>query len=285
MQDLIDTGIIEVNDVYSIITIGDYTVLNPKPPLIAKVPTPANVAVDIAFDVNEATLEWIAGDSAVTHKVYLSTDETIDESDLIGETELTSITVDLEPGTTYYWRVDETEAYTPEPWESWDLELIGRVEHEGEVWSFTTVHVEAYNPSPSDGATSVSVDAQLSWSPSTDAIMHALYFGTDKEAVAAGDPNDPNTFMGKQMETSFDPGPLELSTTYYWKVDEIGVIEIQAGPLWSFSTEEPPPPPPPPFVQLWAFDPGLCSCGPSIRCPKTEQKIPCSHRSCPLVQA
>jgi hypothetical protein len=255
MQDLIDTGIIEVNDVYSIITIGDYTVLNPKSPLIAKVPSPAVATVDIAFDVNESKLEWIAGETAVTHKVYLSTDETIDESDLVGETKLTSITVDLAAGTNYYWRVDEVEAYTPEPWETWDLDLIGRVEHEGEVWSFTTVHVEAYNPSPSDGATEVSLDAQLSWSPSTDAIMHNVYFGTDKEAVAASDPNDPNTFMGKQMEASFDPGPLELSTTYYWKVDEIGLIEIQAGPLWSFSTEEPPPPPPPPFVQLWAFDP------------------------------
>ena len=255
MQDLIDTGIIEVNDVYSIITIGDYTVLNPKSPLIAKVPSPADVVVDIAFDVNESTLEWIAGETAVTHKVYLSTDETIDESDLIGETKLTSITVDLAAGTNYYWRVDEVEAYTPEPWESWDLELIGRVEHEGEVWSFTTVRVEAYNPSPSDGAESVSLDAQLSWSASTDAIMHNLYFGIDKVAVAASDPNDPNTFMGKQMDASFDPGPLELSTTYYWKVDEVGLIETQAGPLWSFSTEEPPPPPPPPFVALWAFDP------------------------------
>ena len=258
MQDLIDTGIIEVNDVYSIITIGDYTVLNPKSPLIAKVPSPADATVDIAFDVNESTLEWIAGETAVTHKVYLSTDETIDESDLVGETKLASITVDLAPGTNYYWRVDEVEAYTPEAWETWDLELIGRVEHEGEVWSFTTVHVEAYNPSPSDGATAVSLDAQLSWSASTDAIMHNVYFGTDKEAVAASDPNDPNTFMGKQMEASFDPGPLELSTTYYWKVDEVGILETQAGPLWSFATEEPPPPPPepePPFVALWAFDP------------------------------
>jgi regulation of enolase protein 1 (concanavalin A-like superfamily) len=258
MQELIDTGIIEVNDVYSIITIGDYTVLNPKSPLIAKVPSPADATIDIAFDVNESKLEWIAGESAVTHKVYLSTDETIDESDLVGETKLTSITVDLAAGTNYYWRVDEVEAYTPEPWETWDLELIGRVEHEGEVWSFTTVHVEAYNPSPSDGATEVSIDAQLSWSPSMDAIMHNVYFGTDKAAVAASDPNDPNTFMGKQMEASFDPGPLELSTTYYWKVDEVCLTETQAGSLWSFSTEEPPPPPPepePPFVQLWSFDP------------------------------
>ncbi|GAG07169.1 unnamed protein product, partial [marine sediment metagenome] len=70
-------------------------------------PVPADGAVDVAIDVNESTLEWTAGDTAVTHKVYLSTDETIDESDLVGETKLTSIAVDLALGTTYYWRVDE----------------------------------------------------------------------------------------------------------------------------------------------------------------------------------
>jgi hypothetical protein len=62
--------------------------------------------------------------------------------------------------------------------------------------------------------------------------MHDVYFGTDEALVAAG---DPSTFKGKVMVTSFDPGALELFTTYYWKVDEFSVTGTNAGPVWSFS--------------------------------------------------
>jgi hypothetical protein len=53
--------------------------------------------------------------------------------------------------------------------------------------------------------------------------------------VAAG---DPSTFKGKVMDPTFDPGQLELFTTYYWKVDEFSVTGTNPGPVWSFSTEE-----------------------------------------------
>ncbi|MFB0552056.1 MAG: hypothetical protein ACETWQ_01975 [Phycisphaerae bacterium] len=202
------------------------------PPPIAIGPIPADGAVGVV----EGTLEWIAAPMAVSHMVYLSTDETIDESDFLAETQMAIQFADLAPGTTYYWRVDEVEAEIPVGWDSWEIEVIGAVVNEGDVWSFTTMTVEAHNASPSDGAASVSLDAKLSWAAGKDAIMHDVYFGTDKAAVEAG---DPSTFMGKLMETSFDPGPLELGTTYYWKVDEFAVIATNPGPLWSFTTKMP----------------------------------------------
>ena len=37
---------------------------------------------------------------------------------------------------------------------------------------------------------------------------------------------------------SYTPGPLNLGTTYYWKVDEVGGAGPYAGDLWSFTTRE-----------------------------------------------
>src|SRR5439155_23008305 len=49
-----------------------------------------------------------------------------------------------------------------------------------------------------------------------------------------------------QTATSYQPGTLAYSTTYYWKVDAVGAGGTTAGPLWSFTTVAAPTPPPPP---------------------------------------
>jgi len=202
----------------------------------AYLPVPADGAVEVV----ESTLEWTAGDTAVSHKVYLSTDETIDESDFLAETQMAIQFADLAPGTTYYWRVDEVEADIsdiPVEWDSWEIEPVGEAAvHKGKVWSFTTMALEAHNPSPSDGATWQDLDTKLSWTAGKDSVMHDVYFGTDKAAVEA---SDPSTFKGKLMDASFNPGPLEEGTTYYWKVDEFAIVATNAGPLWSFTTKKP----------------------------------------------
>ena len=180
----------------------------------AKDPNPA----DGAIDADTASLEWAPGPSSVSYKVYLSTDATIEESELVAETDLTIHLAALDMGAAYWWRVDAVEA---------DGTVI-----EGALWSFTTLPLEAHFPSPADGAKDIESGATLSWTAGKGVIMHDVYFGTDEAAVAAG---DPSTFKGKVMVTSFDPGPLELFTTYYWKVDEFSVTGTNAGPVWSFS--------------------------------------------------
>ncbi|MDT8301245.1 MAG: LamG-like jellyroll fold domain-containing protein, partial [Sedimentisphaerales bacterium] len=200
-------------------TVIDGAFLSPAPwnvnLLKAKDPNPADGAVD----ADTSSLEWAAGPSAASYKVYLSTDAAIDESELVSETDLTIHLVALDIGAAYYWRVDVVEA-------------DGTV-REGNVWSFTTLPLEAHFPNPADGAKSQPMDSKLSWTAGKGVIMHDLYFGTDEALVAAG---DPSTFKGKVMVTSFDPGVLELETTYYWKVDEFSVTGTNAGPLWSFTT-------------------------------------------------
>jgi hypothetical protein len=181
----------------------------------------AVVPADGAVDADTTALEWTAGKTAVSHKVYLSADETIDDADLLGETELNIQVAVLDPGATYYWRVDEVEA---------DGNVL-----EGALWSFTTIPLEAHFPSPADAATDIEPTAQLSWTAGKVVIMHDLYFGTDEAAIAA---RDMTTFKGKLMDTSFDPGELDLFTTYYWAVDQFTPTGTVAGPVWSFSTAE-----------------------------------------------
>ncbi|MFH1716026.1 MAG: LamG-like jellyroll fold domain-containing protein [Planctomycetota bacterium] len=184
----------------------------------ARQPVPA----DGAIDADVTALEWTAGDTAVSHKVYLSTDAAIDESDLLGETQLTIQVVTVDPGTTYYWRVDEVDA-------------DGNVT-EGKVWSFTTIPLEAHFPSPADGATSQSLSSKLSWTAGKVVIMHDVYFGTDQAAIAA---RDMTTFKGKLITASYNPGPLAPDTTYYWAVDQFTPTGTVAGPVWSFTTLDP----------------------------------------------
>ncbi|MHC4738393.1 MAG: LamG domain-containing protein, partial [Planctomycetota bacterium] len=116
--------------------------------------------------------------------------------------------------TTYYWRIDEVNA-------------AGTTT--GNVWSFTTIVAapgQASNPSPASGATSVSVDTDLSWTAGSGATSRDVYFGT----------TSPGTFQGNQTATTFDPGTLDNDTTYYWRIDEVSAGGTTAGNVWSFTT-------------------------------------------------
>ncbi|MCP4263417.1 MAG: hypothetical protein GY774_38805 [Planctomycetes bacterium] len=178
-------------------------------------PFPANGAID----VDRQTLEWTPGNTAVVHKIYLSNDAAINEWDLVAETDMSLVAVSLDPGMTYYWRIDEVEK---------DGTVI-----EGFIWSFTTLPLEAHFPSPANGASKIKSVVILSWTAGKGAIMYDLYFGMNEAAVSAA---DPSTFRGKLMDTSFDPGPLERDTTYYWRIDEFSVTGTIPGPVWYFTT-------------------------------------------------
>ena len=133
----------------------------------------------------------------------------------------------LEPGTTYYWRVDE---------------IINRRAGDisvGDVWSFTITPRTAHDPNPADGAEFVEPDSILSWQPGFGAIFHTVYFGENFADVS-------HASGGRlQGTTSYNPGILESGKTYYWRVDEFDGHETYKGDVWSFTvgTEGPPPVP------------------------------------------
>ncbi|UCD49494.1 MAG: LamG domain-containing protein [Phycisphaerales bacterium] len=97
-------------------------------PVQAREPQPAEGQIDVD---PSGTLSWRAGREAATHEVYLSTDEAAvaDGSavvDTVANTDYALAGLDLQLGSTYYWKVDEVnEAEAISAWE-------------GRVWSFST---------------------------------------------------------------------------------------------------------------------------------------------------
>ena len=91
--------------------------------------------------------------------------------------------------------------------------------------------VQATDPNPADGATSVNINADLNWTAGIGATSHDVYFGT----------TSPGTLQGNQTGTTFDPGTMNTDTTYYWRVDEKNAGGTVTGVVWSFTTVPPPP--------------------------------------------
>ncbi|MCU0914320.1 MAG: PA14 domain-containing protein [Planctomycetes bacterium] len=77
----------------------------------------------------------------------------------------------------------------------------------------------AISGSPRNGAVEVPQTAVLSWIPGPKALVHTVFFGTDKAKVTAG---DASVTQAPTAEAKFVPAqPLAFNTTYYWKVDEM----------------------------------------------------------------
>jgi len=195
---------------------------------LASGPNPADGAL---LEDTWANLSWRAGDSAVSHDVYLG-DNFDDvnagaEGTFRGNQVATNLIIGftgfpypdgLVPGTTYYWRIDEVNDADPNsPWK-------------GDVWSFWIPPYAAYNPSPADGVKFVAPDTKLSWMAGFRAKLHYVYFGDNFDDVN-------NAVVGfPQPATSYTPGTLELGKTYCWRVDEFDGFTTLKGDVWSFST-------------------------------------------------
>ncbi|HCO96480.1 MAG TPA: hypothetical protein DIU00_21495, partial [Phycisphaerales bacterium] len=178
------------------------------------------------------SLGWRAGDFAVSHDVYLG-DNFDDVNDGTGDTfrgnqDLVYFVAGfpgypypdgLVPGTTYYWRIDEVNDADPNsPWK-------------GNVWSFWVPPKKAYEPVPNDGGKFIDTENLiLNWTPGFGAILHTVYFGDDFDTVA-------NATGGlAQGIATYNPGPIELEKTYFWRVDEFDAANTYTGDVWSFTT-------------------------------------------------
>jgi len=97
---------------------------------------------------------------------------------------------------------------------------------------FLSIPAQAREPQPADGAADVSVATALDWRAGREAVSHEVYLGTDAEALAQVDAG---------AATSYTPAPLNMATTYYWRVDEVNEadeISVWPGKVWSFMTQE-----------------------------------------------
>ncbi|MCL5281239.1 MAG: PA14 domain-containing protein [Planctomycetes bacterium] len=191
--------------------------------LKAMKPNPADGATSVAMPL----LQWTAGETAMFHSVYLGTTPDLTEANLVASRQPVAMfyyVAGLQPGVTYYWRVDE-------------IDLAGVVTT-GDVWKFRAAQKTAGDPKPGNGAKWVNpAGLTLTWIPGSTAIKHELYFGTNQEDVKNG---TGGTAKGTQVSPQFDTGALTGSTTYYWRVDEIEASGAkQVGDVWSFETVRP----------------------------------------------
>jgi len=85
---------------------------------------------------------------------------------------------------------------------------------------------QASNPNPANGTGGVNINADLSWTVGSGAVSHDVYFGT----------TNPPPFRVNQTATTFDPGTMSNSATYYWRIDEKNAGGTTTGVLWSFTT-------------------------------------------------
>jgi len=68
----------------------------------------------------------------------------------------------------------------------------------------------------------VVVSPSLSWTPGAGADSRDVYFGTNP-TPGGGE------LQGNQAGTTFDPGTLATSTTYYWRIDEVNAQGTTTG--------------------------------------------------------
>jgi hypothetical protein len=193
------------------------------PPKTAYEPAPADGANLI--DPN-ANLNWKPGLAALLHTVYFGNNFDVVSSAVGGPPQGTTT---YDPGTlelakTYYWRIDEFDAFET---------------HKGQVWSFTTEGGVA-NPEPANDAVDITQTPIITWVPGVFAASHQVYFGSDADAVKNADTSSPEYKGTRDLGSEiFEPGQLEWNTAYYWRIDEINNTNTDSpwtGPLWSFTT-------------------------------------------------
>ena len=100
--------------------------------------------------------------------------------------------------------------------------------------------VKARDPNPLNGAVDVKQTKILKWSAGEHAVSHQVYFGTDPETLLNADTGSPEYKSAASLgDESYDPGPLEWDTTYYWRIDEVNDSDPNSpwtGNVWSFTT-------------------------------------------------
>jgi parallel beta-helix repeat protein len=200
-----------------------------NPPFVPYYPIPIDGCTENNIDV---VLQWSGGDpdpnDYVFYDVYFGTNITLEKISS-NQSQLTYNPGLLEYDTFYYWYVV-----------SWDNQ---NSKTKGPLWSFRTINNEdtptnnnppfqPYNPNPTDGLIGTDLILTISWEsgdPDCDDVTFDFYFGNN---------TNPAKKLSNYTQDNYNPGLLEYSTWYYWKVacfDSNGASTT--GPIWSFKTK------------------------------------------------
>ena len=180
----------------------------------------------------QVTLNWVAAyaDSRSFNVYYGKTSEDVNNSQpgsLLNDTVLaqvsglTSLVVNVDPGSTYYWRVD----------------VVGSaVYKDPKIHTFTTAIGNSYNFDPADGQTGLAPNKTVfSWTPGSLAVTgYNVFLGTDQTNVANG--TNGTLVSSLQTDTSYRPTPtLAENTTYFWRIEDVRT-PIYSSEVMTFTT-------------------------------------------------
>ena len=194
-----------------------FTTRSNAPPNAPLAAAPLNGAVN---QPPNAALAWISLDpdgTALTHDVYfgMEADPPLVASNIATRGYVPGL---LAFTTTYRWRIVVRDP-------------LG-AETSGPVWSFTTranlAPIVPFNPVPANGLSS-GLAPTLSWQTydaDLQPITNSVYFGTTLP---------PPLVESLLTVQSFDPGPLDAATQYYWRVVTTDGLLSSASPIWTFT--------------------------------------------------
>jgi hypothetical protein len=205
----------------------DFTTRTNDPPNSPSDPNPEHEETGIPINT---CISWTCDDpdgDDVTYDVYFGKNG--EGLELVSSNQTsTSFCPDdlLEFETQYDWKIIA--------WDEYSYSTIGS------TWYFITEeNLPPYIPSepiPADGETDVPIEKLLKWTGGDpnggDRAYYDIYFGTT---------SPPPLVAENLLQSAYDPGTMELDTTYYWQIvseDNEGLTTD--GPIWSFITEEEP---------------------------------------------
>ncbi len=219
---------------YNVSNPGKTTVIGTFDPNCATYPDPQNYGQDVSLTTDLIWKVGINANDVNGHDVYFGTSfaDVNDANNTPGawavfQGNQDSNTYDpcageLDPATTYYWRIDEVNGPAATTWP-------------GNVWKFTTVDPYlASNPDPAHRLIEVPIEKILRWNVGIAANSHEVYLGTSFDDV-----NTSTTPTATTPNALYKPTDhLLFDETYYWRVDEVNTVTDTnwPGPVWRFKT-------------------------------------------------
>ena len=135
------------------------------------------------------------------------------------------------PGNVHVGRRDDNTNYFPGTID--DVRIYDYVLNATQIATVMRINLAwAWNPNPGNGATGVARTPILTWTGGDYATSHYVFFGTDEDALPQ--------VAGPQPTASYNPGTLDLGTTYYWAIGEANAAAppdyMDRGRTWKFTT-------------------------------------------------
>jgi hypothetical protein len=213
-------------------------------PVAPELYSPFNNQTDVMYMYQ--SLGWNESVWATWYRIQVSTDTNFSSN--IADTELTAnslstgSSVFLQPGTTYYWRVNAKNSLGISPWSV--------------TWRFTTRFFNIGLKSPLKYETGVSLKPVLKWdSLNSSSVTYRVQVSTDSNFTAIMVSDSTVTATSKVI------GPLSPNTVYYWRVS------YKNNGLWS------------PWSQTWAFYTTAATMAESRNFPSFDPRLFCSQKA------